>query len=89
VFRDTSGAAVGRKTGVRGRGGGVQYRKTGEYTKAPFGRALAHALGVELEIIVAIQVPAVLAELDLVNPASYARCQSGEAATHLKVGQGL
>jgi hypothetical protein len=83
VFRDTSGAAVGRKTGVRGRGGGVQYRKTGEYTKAPFGRALAHALGVELEIIAAIQVPAVLAELDLVNPASYARAVKAAMQPHI------
>ncbi len=35
--------------------------------------ALARALGVELEIISAIQVPAVLAELDLVDPTTYAR----------------
>ena len=34
---------------------------------------LAQTLGVGLEIIAAIQVPAVLAELDLVDPASYAR----------------
>ncbi|MCB1689079.1 MAG: universal stress protein [Halioglobus sp.] len=36
-------------------------------------QSLANALGVQLEIISAIQVPAVLAELDLVDPATYAR----------------
>lgn len=36
-------------------------------------QALAQALGVELEIIAAIEVPAVLAELDLVDPATCAR----------------
>jgi universal stress protein E len=36
-------------------------------------QALAEALEVELEIIAAIEVPTVLAELDLVDPATYAR----------------
>ncbi|MCB1706619.1 MAG: universal stress protein [Halioglobus sp.] len=36
-------------------------------------KALAEALQVELEIIAAIPVPAVLTELDLVDPATYAR----------------
>lgn len=36
-------------------------------------KKLAGALGVELEIIAAIEVPVLLADLDLVNPAAYAR----------------
>jgi universal stress protein E len=36
-------------------------------------KALAQALGVELEVIAAIQVPTLLADLDLVDPATYAR----------------
>lgn len=36
-------------------------------------RALAQALGVELEIIAAIEVPTLLADLDLVDAATYAR----------------
>lgn len=36
-------------------------------------KGLAEALGVALEIVAAIQVPAVLAELDLIDPESYAR----------------
>lgn len=48
------------------------------------GRALAHALGVELEIIAAIQVPAVLAQLDLVDPASYARGVRAAMQPHIK-----
>ncbi|MEE4143619.1 MAG: universal stress protein [Halieaceae bacterium] len=36
-------------------------------------KALAEALGVELEIITAIEVPVLLADLDLVDPGTYAR----------------
>lgn len=38
-----------------------------------FAKGLAQALEVELEVIAAIQVPSVLAELDLVDPVAYAR----------------
>ena len=37
------------------------------------GKALAEALGVELEIITAIEVPTLLADLDLVDPYTYAK----------------
>ncbi|CAA0088179.1 Universal stress protein E [Halioglobus japonicus] len=65
-------------------------------------KGMAEALGVGLEIIAAIQVPTVLAELDLVDPESYARsareamqpqisklaraCEVPESAFHCKRG---
>jgi universal stress protein E len=45
---------------------------------------LAEALGVELKIISAIEVPAVLADLDLVDPATYAREHREKMLPHLK-----
>ena len=38
-----------------------------------YGKALAQALGVELEIITAIEIPTLLSDLDLVDPLAYVR----------------
>ncbi|MEE4278988.1 MAG: universal stress protein [Halieaceae bacterium] len=46
--------------------------------------SLAEALGVELAIISAIEVPALLAELDLVDPATYAKEHRETLLPHLK-----
>lgn len=47
-------------------------------------KALAHALGVELKIMSAIDIPAVLADLDLVDPISYTKKHREELLPHLK-----
>jgi universal stress protein E len=45
---------------------------------------LAEALGVELEIITAVEVPLLLADLDLVDPVAYAREAIEEMQPHLR-----
>jgi universal stress protein E len=47
-------------------------------------KALAEALGVELKIISAIDVPSLLVDLDLVDPATYAKEQREALLPHLK-----
>ncbi|MDP5053380.1 MAG: universal stress protein [Congregibacter sp.] len=47
-------------------------------------KAFAEALGVELKILAAIEVPTVLADLDLVDPISYAKKNREEMLPHLK-----
>lgn len=47
-------------------------------------RQLATALGVELEIIAAIEVPVLLADLDLVDPAAYVRNARAEMQPHIR-----
>lgn len=47
-------------------------------------KSLAETLGVELQIISAIEVPTLLADLDLVDPVSYAKEHREELLPHLK-----
>lgn len=47
-------------------------------------KRLAEALGVELEIITAVEVPTLLSDLDLVDPAAYAREAVDEMQPHLR-----
>ncbi|WP_439106733.1 universal stress protein [Congregibacter sp.] len=47
-------------------------------------KALAEALGVELKIMSAIEIPSVLADLDLVDPISYSKKHREEMLPHLK-----
>ncbi|MFT7288732.1 MAG: universal stress protein E, partial [Halieaceae bacterium] len=47
-------------------------------------KALADALGVELKIIAAIEVPTLLADLDLIDPGTYSKEQREEMLPHLK-----
>ncbi|WOJ96067.1 universal stress protein [Congregibacter brevis] len=47
-------------------------------------KALAEALGVELKIMSAIEIPSVLADLDLVDPISYSNKHREEMLPHLK-----
>lgn len=47
-------------------------------------KALAGALGVELKIMSAIDIPSVLADLDLVDPISYTKKHREEMLPHLK-----
>ncbi|WOJ93958.1 universal stress protein [Congregibacter variabilis] len=47
-------------------------------------KALAEALGVELKIMSAIDIPSVLADLDLVDPISYTKKHRQEMLPHLK-----
>jgi universal stress protein E len=46
-------------------------------------RQLADALGVELEIVCAIEVPTLLADLDLVDPATFARNAKASMRPHI------
>lgn len=47
-------------------------------------KQLAEALGVELEIISAVEVPVLLADLDLVDPATYSRDAVDAMAPHIR-----
>ena len=47
-------------------------------------KALAETLGVELRIISAIEIPAILSDLDLVDPIRYTREHRAELLPHLK-----
>lgn len=46
--------------------------------------ALAEALGVELEIVSAIQIPSLLADLDIVDPLAYAKDVREEMTPHIQ-----
>ncbi len=62
----------------------VQSKRALNHKVLAAARQLATALDVELEIIAAIEVPVLLADLDLVDPAGYARDIREQMAPHIR-----
>ena len=65
-------------------GSSVKTKRALNHKVLAAGKLLAEALAVELEIITAVEIPAFLADLDLVDPASYTVEAREEMSPHLR-----
>jgi universal stress protein E len=65
-------------------GSSVKSKRSLNHKVIAAGKALAEALGVDLEIITAVEIPAFLKDLDLIDPASYTAEAREEMAPHLR-----
>ncbi|MEM1143539.1 MAG: universal stress protein [Pseudomonadota bacterium] len=66
---------------------GTKSKRKQALNSAVLGKAkeLAHTLGVELKIVSAIEIPAILSDLDLIDPIRYTKEHREELMPHLKV----